>query len=199
MKTIEYRTLDKSEWLVGPWLDEPDKIQWPDAATGLPCLMVRGPLGSWCGYVGVAEAHPLYQIDYSAHKGRCDETCRVKNASGKYLKKEKRYHGRRALDSVIDAHGGLTFSNVCQRRATEAEGICHVPEPGEPHRVWWFGFDCAHASDLIPGWPPEVRTIRASVAASMGGYNYERDDIYRDVPYVREQVAQLAAQLAALA
>jgi hypothetical protein len=61
MKTIEYRTIDKTEWDRGPWDDEPDKVQWQDHDTGLPCLAVRHRLnGHWCGYVGVAEGHPCF-------------------------------------------------------------------------------------------------------------------------------------------
>lgn len=59
MKTIEYRTIDKSTWGPGPWQDEPDKKQWRDEATGLPCMILR-PNGTWCGYVGVSKGHPLY-------------------------------------------------------------------------------------------------------------------------------------------
>jgi hypothetical protein len=44
----------------GPWNDEPDKVQWPDTRTGLPCMIRRGPLGQWCGYVGVDESHPWF-------------------------------------------------------------------------------------------------------------------------------------------
>jgi hypothetical protein len=46
----EYRTIDKSAWGPGPWTDEPDKVQWTDTATGLPCLAKRNPRGGhWCG------------------------------------------------------------------------------------------------------------------------------------------------------
>jgi hypothetical protein len=39
MKAIEYLFLDKSEWGAGPWQIEPDKVQWQDNETGLPCLV----------------------------------------------------------------------------------------------------------------------------------------------------------------
>lgn len=123
METKEYTTIDKSEWPRGRWDDEPDKRQWQDEATGLPCLMVRGPGGHWCGYVGVDATHPLFQKDYS------------------HL-----YEG----DLDIEVHGGLTFSAVCADSADEKEGICHVPSKGEPDHVWWFGFDCAHSGDYSP-------------------------------------------------
>lgn len=64
METIEYRTVDKALWGDGPWQIEPDKKQWEHKPTRLPCLIVRGPLGALCGYVGVPRGHPCYGIDY---------------------------------------------------------------------------------------------------------------------------------------
>lgn len=65
MKRIEYRgVVDKSKWAVGPWTTEPDKIQWQDEETGLPCLIVRNDYGALCGYVGVKEGHPYYRKHY---------------------------------------------------------------------------------------------------------------------------------------
>ena len=139
----EYRTVNKAEWGDGPWMDEPDKRQWTDAATGLPCLIVRNTrLGQLCGYVGVPATH-------LAHGQNHDE-----------------------VPGDIDVHGGLTFSGGCRHPDDEAHGICHVPAPGEPDDVWWLGFDCGHASDLSPGlratlaslgcnahWPEEYRTV----------------------------------------
>lgn len=85
MQTIEYRdVVDKSKWDRGVWDKEPDKAQWPDTATSLPCLAVRNHLlGNWCGYVGVAEGHPAFLRGYEQ------------------------------LDSM-DVHGGLTFAGQCQ-------------------------------------------------------------------------------------
>ena len=57
--TVEHKTwvtIDKSSWGDGPWLAEPDKEQFADEATGLPCLIRRSPTsGALCGYVGVPE------------------------------------------------------------------------------------------------------------------------------------------------
>jgi hypothetical protein len=74
MERIEYKTRDKSGWGDGPWQSEPDKIQWQDAATGMPCLIVRNPVGALCGYVGVAPSHPAFghspdEPDVSVHGG----------------------------------------------------------------------------------------------------------------------------------
>jgi hypothetical protein len=134
----------------GPWSDEPNKMQWVDRATGLPCLIVRGPLGSLCGYAGIYPLHPFHKKDYDA------------------------------VD--LDVHGGLTFSGACSHSDDEAQGICHVPEPGTSDDVWWFGFDCAHCGDKSPGM------LRRGWAGFDG-------DVYRDVDYVAGEVTSLAAQL----
>lgn len=177
METKQYTTIDRSKWPSGPWDSEPDKVQWPDAATGLPCLAVRSPrYGHWCGYVGVAPGHPLHGSGYDSS----DATSR------------------------LQAHGGLTFANSCEPRETEAEGICHVAAPGEPDNVWWFGFDCAHFQDLqpamqiaVPGFPvyegsiyrtlDYVRENCASLAQQLhaiaDGGTYRFPDIDIDVPY----------------
>ena len=73
---------------------------------------------------------------------------------------------------TYEVHGGLTFSNSCGGH------ICHVPEPGRPHNVWWLGFDCNHSGDLAPrsfGW---------------------RGGSYCTQEYVVEEVTKLAAQAA---
>lgn len=163
---LEYRTVDKSGWPRGPWDDEPDKAQWRDQATGLPCLIHRGPSGALCGYVGVAADHPWHGHDY-----RDDRLF------------------------AVEVHGGLTFSDGCQHGDDPSTGICHVPEPGEPDDVWWFGFDCAHFGDMSGmAWrtsDPESSFLH-SIALS-DGYRY------RDVAYVRSECARLAAQIAAAA
>ena len=64
METITYKTHDRTTWPSGEWDSEPDKIQWQDSITKLPCLMVRNRLGAWCGYVGVPQDHPAYERSY---------------------------------------------------------------------------------------------------------------------------------------
>ncbi len=59
-----WNLIDKTQWPErGPWDSEPDKAQWTDEATGLPCLAVRA-YGHWCGYVGITEGHPGFGKDY---------------------------------------------------------------------------------------------------------------------------------------
>lgn len=55
-------TIDKRSWGDGPWQDEPDKEQWADSVTGLPCLLKRNMFGALCGYVGVSEGHPWFGV-----------------------------------------------------------------------------------------------------------------------------------------
>ena len=74
METREYHSVDKGAWPDGPWMKEVDKKQWQDADTGYPCLIVRGPSGALCGYVGVPEGHPYYEtgcdnVPVEAHGG----------------------------------------------------------------------------------------------------------------------------------
>jgi len=57
--------VDKTGWPAGPWLDEPDRLQWRTAA-GLPGLIVRHRrLGHLCGYAAVAPGHPAYGSSYN--------------------------------------------------------------------------------------------------------------------------------------
>lgn len=161
-ETREYRTIDKTGWGDGPWQAEPDKRQWADKATGLPCLIVRGPMGALCGYVGVSKDHPGHGMDYDALSNKL-------LPDGEY----------------IDVHGGLTFADGCGHGADESKGICHIPAPGEPDDVWWFGFDCAHPGDMMPD--------RGRISL------VDLGDVYRDAAYVTAECAALAKQLTALA
>jgi hypothetical protein len=159
MKMIEYRdTVDRTGWDSGPWDSEPDKVQWQDPRTGMPCLAVRNHhTGNWCGYAGVGHDHPFFGVDYDDEKVE------------------------------VTVHGGLTFSSFCRENNKE-HGICHRPDPGEPDRVWWLGFDCCHAGDLAPGL---VATIKKCGA----GDGMFPDDRYRNLRYVKRECAKLAKQL----
>lgn len=75
METKQWSWIDKSDWGSGPWQDEPDKVQWTDPVTGLPCIARRNEgFGNWCGYVGVPPEHPDFEqeyddLDVSVHGG----------------------------------------------------------------------------------------------------------------------------------
>ena len=95
--------------------------------------------------------------------------------------------------SDIDAHGGLTFSSFCAEDEKE-HAICHLPAPGEADKVWWFGFDCAHAGDLMPALDAKLKQTGISLA-SEAVRQMMRCDTYRNLAYVQNQCAQIAQQL----
>jgi hypothetical protein len=219
VKTQEWTTVDKSEWGRGPWDDEPDKVQFTDEATGLPCLIVRNRGGALCGYVGVPKAHPWHGVDYSG-------CTRAEKCGGPYCG-----HG-----PDVDVHGGLTFADSCATPTEEryrksgeiAEGcraeaakfpkgdsakrvreweehgrtfetwaariqatsICHLVGPGEPDDVWWFGFDCSHSGDVSPAYD--------RLYADHGIGRLSEYESYKGIGYVKAQIRSLARQLAAV-
>lgn len=61
MTTKKWNFVNKSNWKKGPWDREPDKLQWIDEETGLPCLIVRDASGALGGYIGVFQGHPFFQ------------------------------------------------------------------------------------------------------------------------------------------
>lgn len=168
----EFRFIDKSGWGDGPLLYEPDKVQWTDEASGLPCLAVRTPWsGNLCGYVGVAEGHPAFGLGYDeADKLAPDD--------------EDGYPWLRV-------HGGLTFADACQE-GSEDTGICHVPQPGQPEHVWWLGFDCAHCDDLSPA------TFATAGERYRRAMLLNPRYAYRTLEYVQSECAALALQLRAI-
>lgn len=82
-QTWKYSHLGKEKWGGGEWHHEPDKAQWMDEETGMPCMAIRvANFGHWCGYVGVSEGHPLYEQDYTNE-----------------------------IVSGLEVHGGVTFAD----------------------------------------------------------------------------------------
>lgn len=189
METREWRFMDRSGWQPGLCEGEPDKMQWQDPATGLPCLAHRGPAGAWCGYVGVAEGHPLFEVPYSQEtevlSGGLAELMEKTDAQMTTARMIGCLGGKVAArpDTVFECHGGLTFSGFCGEHREDGRGVCHVPGEGEPERVWWFGFDCNHYRDIAP----------------RRDFGWDGEGAYRDLAYVRSEVTELARQLAAVA
>jgi hypothetical protein len=197
MERIEYRNvLDKSDWARGAWDDEPDKIQWQDEASGLPCLIVRGPSGALCGYVGVSPGHPWHGSDYDScdvavHGGLtfahgCAEINREKWEKWRERQYSRRDEAKKFPigDAARDLkEWALELENydAWVARAT-SRYICHVAAHGEPDPVWWLGFDCAHAGDLSPSYSRRY------------GFG---DGIYRSISYVEMECRALARQIAA--
>lgn len=87
----------------------------------------------------------------------------------------------------VDVHGSLTYAGHCME-GPEAHSICHVPEPGQPDHVWWFGFDCGHYMDRMPG-------MEARLRESEFPYSWEEFASYKTLEYVQKEVKLLALQL----
>jgi hypothetical protein len=79
------------------------------------------------------------------------------------------------MNEAVNVHGGLTYSGECD------PPLCHAGDEA----VWWFGFDTAHAWDLVPA-------LRFHLAVDCG-------EVYRSVDYAMRQTRLLAEQLVALA
>ncbi len=95
-------------------------------------------------------------------------------------------HGHDYNDVPVEVHGGLTYGDRCFGE------ICHVPKPGEPDDVFWFGFDCGHGFDFAPGMFARERRLGAPSVLWDA-------TVYRTLDYVQTETNRLAEQLAALA
>jgi hypothetical protein len=141
----------------GLWWLEPDRVLW--AYDGSLCLIARNPMGALCGYVGVDVSHPWYDVKYSGNTDSYDDS----------------------PEARVDVHGGVTFSGHCGGSLILCCDRCF---DGEPCReLWFFGFDCGHLGDVIPGM------LAGRVVP------FDDNDSYRDVGYVIDQVESLARQL----
>lgn len=93
----------------------------------------------------------------------------------------------------VEVHGGLTYSSFCQEVEHESRGVCHIPLPGRPEKVWWLGFDCAHYGDFCPVYDGKSSKDRGLPES------YYSQKTYRDRSYARKETQKLARQLRAMA
>lgn len=208
----EYTTVDKSDWMRGEWDSEPDKVQGIDDATGLDTLIVRGPSGALCGYIGVPEDHPYFGVEY----GGCTQSPKC----------EESWCDHRP-ESRIEVHGGLTFSGFChdatrenwEQWRTNMQGrrdeAVKYPR-GDSARAFqtkghlmddyeaWAQHQTATAICHLPseGRPDRVWWLGFDCAHSGDvSPSYDRGDgynTYKDRHYVAREIASLAKQLAAI-
>lgn len=79
-------------------------------------------------------------------------------------------------ENIPNVHGGITYAHI---------GHPKIELPLEQKEsIYWLGFDCAHAYDVIPAmtdWPLSCR-----------------QGTYRDINYVKAEVEKLAAALQAV-
>lgn len=207
MKTIQYKTVDKSNWGQGPWQNEPDKVQWLDKATGLPCLIVRQPMsGHFCGYVGVPKGHPAFgkdDTDVSVHGGqnfssKCQPHDRKQFEKWRAMmlnqKKDLAKYPRGDAAWYWRTYGHLFDDFEAWQKHQIASTVCHTVSPDEDDCVWWLGFDCAHSGDVTPGLNAMLRDL-----PRMPKLSFRRHDTYKTITYVRKQVRELARQLKEMA
>ncbi len=205
MQEKEWAFVDKSKWGEGPWLNEPDKMQWVDEDTGLPCLIVRnhGVTGSLCGYVGIDSSHPWFGVNYGECTKGCLEvdpkplegfpgmTAEAVEHMNKWRLERKHFNCTEdwtpghTPESILEVHGGITYSDYCQ---DNEQGICHVDEDNNSP-IFWYGFDCAHAWDLSP----KMNATCGDLGIARGMH-----ETYRDVAYVKEEIKSLAKQISAV-
>jgi hypothetical protein len=57
----DWKVVPREEWGDGPWLTEPDLIEWRMEGCSYPLIMRRGGSGQLCGYVGVPPEHPFHR------------------------------------------------------------------------------------------------------------------------------------------
>jgi hypothetical protein len=153
---------------------------------GFHGLIIVGPLGALCGYVGIQGEHPLFEKEYSDcslpsanPRGTKPEDSEPISEGGPVFPKSWQERQAKRLvcgdrlwcnhspEHILECHGGITYSG---------RGAYGMRED-----LWYFGFDCSHSGDVIPGMP--------------SGYN-SPDDRYRESPYVQRNVESLAKQLA---
>lgn len=166
MERIEYHyeDVDKTAWGEGEWLTEPDKVQWQDKETGLPCIAKRNEhFGFWCGYVGVTRGHHAYGKHY-------DEVNVVA-------------HGGLTFADRCQPHEDTEQG--------EAHAICHVVQDGENDDVWWLGFDCGHYMDDMPGTRATLNALGGEVIRSDFGVYRTISYVEAEIKHL---AAQLHAQ-----
>lgn len=181
-----------------PRESEPDSLEFE--AEGLPCVMQRNPhWRTWCGYVGIGKDHPLHGLPTN-HLLKLPSSW----FDGRSLKQ-----GYGPFDLFLHVISAASITDACPiSLAFEVHGGVNFADDQPPGRKpdgrWWFGFDCGHAGDYIPGndsikdamnamvdsMPEHVRALREIVNRS--------ELVYRDQQYVVGECQSLAAQLIAV-
>lgn len=135
--------------------------------------MQRNDGGAWCGYVGVGKKHPLYGVHYNDYVpippnfSEREFTDRSPVLPLFTLDHDRYEQGEVSLDVAIDVHGGITYA-----------GRAYWDEASP---LWWFGFDCAHSTDLAPKYYKLVPYVGM---------------VYRTFEYAQQETLKLATQLA---
>jgi hypothetical protein len=144
METKTTTTLDRAAlgWPPGPWDAEPDKAQWTDHDSGLPCLAVRdADEGFWCGYVGVPPGNPWHGVSNDLD------------------------------DFDFEVHGGVYFAGSYDPEHEDAKNLTRTGPDGqllEDAGLWWFGFACDNSYDTFPGYVKPAWALGGGVYRTLG-------------------------------
>jgi hypothetical protein len=182
-----------------PWETEPDSLAFE--ADGLPCVMWRNHYRAWCGYVGVGPEHPLFglpmnhplKLPPSWFEGRkFDQSVGAIDLFAHILSGANAIDDACPISLAFQVHGGVSYADD------------RVPDH-EPDGRWWFGFDCGHAGDFLPGAPDinkmmnaMVESMPKEVRGTMRKIVFGNEGHYRDQQYVVGECQSLAAQLNAV-
>jgi hypothetical protein len=156
-----------------PWETEPNSLDFE--ADDLRCAMRRNNLGVWCGYVGVGPEHPLFGLPTN-HPLKLPRS---------WFEGRRGLEGTGPMDLFIHAMSGKRLEDACDiSLAFQVHGgITYADHLSDSDKLWWFGFDCGHAGDYVPG-------IMRGIVGVIG--------VYRDQQYVVAECQSLAAQLVAI-
>jgi hypothetical protein len=182
-----------------PWETEPTSLAFE--ADGLPCVMRRNPRwGTWCGYVGVGPEHPLFGLPTN-HELKLPMT---------WFEGRKGLEGTGPMDLFMHAISGKELGEACGiSLAFQVHGGLNFaddsPPEHEPDGRWWFGFDCGHAGDYVPGggqmrgiMSDMIESMPEHVRGTMRGIVFGSEGVYRDQQYVVSECQSLAAQMNAI-
>jgi hypothetical protein len=161
------KKVDKTGWGPGPWHDEDDLYDWQDPVTGLRCMIVRHPV---LGHLCGYVGLPADHPFYGKAYSQCLLGC------GDYS------YCDHTMGAMVRVHGGVTFADWITR-ADWMDDFADWADNMPPTGLWWVGFDTGHSNDSPP----------AFVALT----GWKQEGHYRDVAYVKAEVAELALQLAA--
>lgn len=161
-----------------------------DPATGYERAVYRTRIGAYCGYVRVPDSHPLYRVNYREQRTLLDEdgTGLVEGTNESIM--ERILHDAEkgiispapgeAPEAILSCHGGITYSGFLG---------------DETEKEWWFGFDCAHLGDYVPGVADSYMEMRVAepdnplwLRAEEELHEWTEDEVW-------EECANLARQL----
>lgn len=154
----------------GPWQQEPDKVQWVDEATGLPCLVVRAQDGHLCGYVGVDSEHPAHRLVWSEADLPFDSA--AVNYSGPCEEGDEEY-GVCHVPAPGESGDVWWFGFDCMHSwdvvpavlaLTIEIGVPDYPDPRSTYKtVEWVQQKCGELAAELASWSggiPEDRTMQ---------------------------------------